>query len=307
MHMNHNLDIAHYSFIDLLGLFDLTYTISIDDLKRAKKKVLMSHPDKSKLPAEYFLFYKKAFDIVYDYYCNNNKVNVEVTAENTKYTKLDENILNNSSAKKIINDMDKSVFNDKFNELFEKNMVGTRPSSSAKNDWFSQDSELYENMDKSVTPGNIGKVFETMKSQNNSIIRHRDFNHMTNTVGSNLYDDDDTTDGHDGGQYVTSDPFSKLKYDDLRKVHKDETIFAVKESDYNNVHKYKSVDEINRARTADKLTPIEKAHAERMLYEQEEIFKKQIAEKKYQSNLRTDQYAEKNKNVLATFLRIQNV
>jgi hypothetical protein len=106
---------------------------------------------------------------------------------------------------------------------------------------------------------------------------------------------------------VTSDPFSKLKYDDLRKVHKDETIFAVKESDYNNVCKYKSVDEINRARTTDKLTPIDKPHAEKMLYEQEEVFKKQIAEKKYQSNLRTNEYAEKNKNVLATFLRIQNV
>jgi hypothetical protein len=306
--MNHNLDIHHYSFVDILGLFDLTYIISIEDLKRAKKKVLMSHPDKSKLAPDYFLFYKKAFDIVYDYYCNNNKVNVEVNAENTKYVKLDENILNNSSTKKvtqIINDMDKSVFNDKFNELFEKNMVSNRPAASAKNEWFTKDSELYENMDKSVTPGNIGKVFETMKNQNNSIIRHRDFNDMTNNmVGSNLYDDDNDC---DDGQYVTSNPFSKLKYDDLRKVHKDETIFAVKESDYNNVYKYKSVDEINRARTADKLTPIDKPRAERMLYEQEEVLKKQIAEKKYQSTLRTNEYAEKNKNVLANFLRIQNV
>jgi hypothetical protein len=270
----------------------------------------MAHPDKSKLPADYFLFYKKAFDIVHEYYCNNNKVNVEVNALNAKYNGLEENILNTSSAKKvtqIINNMDKSVFNDKFNELFEKNMVGTRPAAaSAKNDWFTKEDGLYENMDKSVTPGNIGKVFETMKNQNNSIIRHRDFNHMSNSVGSNLYDND-AADNDDGGQYVTSDPFSKLKYDDLRKVHKDETIFAVKESDYNSVYKYKSVDEINRARTADKLTPIDKTHAERMLYEQEEIFKKQIAEKKYQSNLRTNEYAEKNKNVLATFLRIQNV
>jgi hypothetical protein len=74
-----------------------------------------------------------------------------------------------------------------------------------------------------------------------------------------------------------------------------------------NVRKYHSIDEINRARTADKLTPIDKAHAEKMLYEQEEIFKKQIAEKKYQSTLRTNEYVEKNKNVLANFLRIQNV
>ena len=36
--------------------------MTLEQLKVAKKKVLMIHPDKSKLPAEYFLFYKKAFD-----------------------------------------------------------------------------------------------------------------------------------------------------------------------------------------------------------------------------------------------------
>ena len=56
--MNHNLKIENYSFEELLGLFDLTYNIDIEELKKAKKKVLMIHPDKSKLPSEYFLFYK---------------------------------------------------------------------------------------------------------------------------------------------------------------------------------------------------------------------------------------------------------
>ena len=47
----HNLDIHMYSLNEILDLFGLTYDISIEDLKRAKKKVLMSHPDKSKLDA----------------------------------------------------------------------------------------------------------------------------------------------------------------------------------------------------------------------------------------------------------------
>ena len=49
-----------YSLKDILDLFDLDYDINIDDLKRAKK-VLMTHPDKSRLDAKYFLFYKKSF------------------------------------------------------------------------------------------------------------------------------------------------------------------------------------------------------------------------------------------------------
>ena len=69
----HNLNIHQYSFKELLELFDLSNTISVEDLKRAKKKVLMTHPDKSRLPSEYFLFYKKAFEIIYSFYENKVK------------------------------------------------------------------------------------------------------------------------------------------------------------------------------------------------------------------------------------------
>ena len=35
---SHNLNIHMYKLDEILGLFDLTYDISIDDMKRAKKK-----------------------------------------------------------------------------------------------------------------------------------------------------------------------------------------------------------------------------------------------------------------------------
>ena len=47
MNKAHNLDIHMYSLHDLLNLFELDYNINTEDLKRAKKKVLMTHPDKS--------------------------------------------------------------------------------------------------------------------------------------------------------------------------------------------------------------------------------------------------------------------
>jgi hypothetical protein len=75
-----------YSLDEVLGLFDLKYNITVDDLKRAKKKVLMLHPDKSKLSSEYFLFYKKAFDIIVQFYENQNKQNKAV--ENVEYKPL---------------------------------------------------------------------------------------------------------------------------------------------------------------------------------------------------------------------------
>ena len=70
----HNLNIHMYSLAEILNLFDLDYEFDVEGLKRAKKKVLMLHPDKSKLDPEYFLFYKKA----YGHLCFTNKECVKI-------------------------------------------------------------------------------------------------------------------------------------------------------------------------------------------------------------------------------------
>ena len=70
-----------YSLKEILGMFDLTYNIGVEDMKRAKKIVLMTHPDKSGLDSKYFLFYKKAFDIVIGFYEQQQKENREVPTE----------------------------------------------------------------------------------------------------------------------------------------------------------------------------------------------------------------------------------
>ena len=76
---NHNLDIAMYSLRELLNLFDIdTYDITREQMVAAKKKVLRTHPDKSRLPSEYFLFYKKAFEVVLNFYNDQTKQNAEV-------------------------------------------------------------------------------------------------------------------------------------------------------------------------------------------------------------------------------------
>ena len=82
---SHNLNINMYSFKELLDLFQLDYKMSIDDMKRAKMMVLKMHPDKSRLPPDYFLFYKKAFDMIVQYYNDSVKINTEVPTEEQVY------------------------------------------------------------------------------------------------------------------------------------------------------------------------------------------------------------------------------
>jgi len=289
-----------YSLEEVLGLFDLKYQLTIDDLKRAKKKVLMLHPDKSKLSSEYFLFYKKAFDIILQFYENQNKQNKAV--ENIDYKPLNGE-LNKTNTKNVtsaIKEMNPEKFQNKFNQLFEENMA-KKPNSS-KNEWFAKDEPIY-NIDQNVNASNMRDVLENMKQNNGAIINYRGVENLYSSgSGTNVYDDDDIIDN----SYVTSDPFSKLKYDDLRKVHKDQTVFAVSERDFEKVQTYSSVDHFVRERSRHSLDPMEKQKAEQVLATKERQMQEEMMKRQYQSNLRTMQYEEKNKAVLSSFMMLEN-
>jgi hypothetical protein len=291
-----------YSFAEILTLFDVTHDMTIDDLKRAKKQVLMLHPDKSKLSSEYFLFYKSAFEIVHNYYMNQNKQNQEFTPENINYKNIYKNSVNTPQETQIKNslkDIKVEEFQRMFNDSFEKNMS---KQIVDRNEWFKQDDPIY-NIDKNVNKSNMGAELDKIKEKNRDIVQYKGVQTLMMGGGSNLYDDiDDNT----NSDYITSDPFSKLKFDDLRKVHKDQTVFAVSEKDFNSVPQYKNVDEYNKARSKTDLSPIEKNKAQQILDQQDRIIRESISQKQHQSAMLTKQYSEKNKNVLAQFLRVEN-
>jgi hypothetical protein len=298
----HNLNINTYTLDEILELFHLSYNISVDDLKRAKKVVLMTHPDKSKLGPEYFLFYKKAFDVVVQFYENQHKQNQVVPTEEPKYEPINASNINKSAVKKVtsvINEMNPSEFNSKFNKLFDANM-SSKPNAE-RNSWFTKDEPSYQ-VDGDVNKQNMGAMFDKMKQQQNSTVlsRYRGVENLTSGSGSNLYDEEDND------EYVQCDPFSKLKFDDLRKVHKDQTVLSVSEKDINNVQLYSSIDQYNRVRGQQTLTPLEKSEAEQLLSMQEQQFKQRIMQKEYQSNLKTMEYEQKNKTVLSSFLQLRN-
>ena len=56
-----DLNIHNYDLNDLLNLFKMPFHFKEEDLKSAKKIVLKTHPDKSKLDKEYFLFFSQAY------------------------------------------------------------------------------------------------------------------------------------------------------------------------------------------------------------------------------------------------------
>ena len=305
--MTHNLQIQSYSFDELLELLDIrSYDFSIEDLKRAKKKVLMLHPDKSRLGPEYFLFYKKALEIVVQFYDNQNRQNQVMNEDTTKYRPENADKTTNKQITKMIGKMSTEDFQDKFNQLFESNQMAERPDPT-RNEWFRSETPglMTPENTKNMNSKNMGQVFDTLKQQNAGLVQYRGVqNMMVSSAGaSQLYGDDADI---DNGSYITSDPFSKLKFDDLRKVHKDQTVFAVSESDFSKVKQYSSVDHFQRERNKESMGPLDKAEAERILADQERIIRQNIMKKEYEAKKQTLEYEAKNSSILGTFLRLGN-
>jgi len=304
MNNNHNLDIQTYNLKDILNLFNLNEKdlITIEDIKRAKHIVLKMHPDKSRLCSDYFLFYKKALDIVVEFYKEHTKINQEISDKeiiyNPKHEKTEN--LNENQIKKTISKIGVEKFQETFNQLFDSNMK-INQDTPEKNRW-KQDNQydIPTNITKSTMNENFERIKHHQQTSNNLIV-YKGFKELHSVGGNPFYDDDD----EEQSNYITSDPFSKLKFDDLRKVHNDQTIFSVSEKDFNKVTKYKSYNELQQARANSHITPINKQESQQILDLQEKQIREIMMKKEYKSKLQTMHYDEKQKSILSKFLLLK--
>lgn len=293
MTTTHNLDINTYSLEEIFGLFDLDYGLTEDKMRKAKMKVLMIHPDKSRLPATYFHFYKQAYEIVLNIYKQKNK-----GKQSTTYTPdvdSSSSIGNNSSSIPSI-DVSK-VSKAKFNELYEQNM--TRKVDSSKFDWFKNDEPVLEDFSKrQVNPKNMGSELEALKQKQAALMVYKGVQEMRSGGGTSYFDEDD------GDEYAACDVFSKLKFDDLRKVHKDQTVFAVSEADFNKRPQYKTVDQFVRDRDSGGNAPLSKMEAASLLERQQKEKEQQIMNKQYRDYMLQKEYEAKQNAVRSAFLQL---
>jgi len=298
----YNLDVSMYSLKEVLHLFDIdNYNVSDIQIKKAKRKTLMMHPDKSRLPKEYFLFYKKAFDIVLNFYNEQNKQNQVV--EDKAYSPFDNNNEETEKIKEHINNTNSNKtksqkFQREFNKLFEDNMM--KKDDAEKNQWFRDDATQYE-INNCVNASNIGQTFRQMKVNNQDIVVHKDVQSTTHSLGTDLYENEDAS------SYCSSNIFDKLKFDDLRKVHKDQTIMNVCESDFSKMETFGSVEHYNRHRNSQPIVHMSEEQSRKQLHQKYENHKQTMLNKEHKSNIQTMDYVEKTKHVMGSlFLHIEN-
>jgi hypothetical protein len=301
MTSTHNLDINTYSLEEIFGLFDLNYNLTEDSMRTAKKKVLMIHPDKSRLPANYFLFYKQAYEIVLNIYKQKSKFNGDSKSAQQQYTPDVEQhaSIGNNGSPHVDANISKKFSNSKFNELYDQNMV--RKTDTSRFDWFKQDEPVIDDFSKrQVNPKNMGSELEAIKQKQAALQVYKGVQEMQSGGGTSYFEDDG-----ESNEYVACDVFSKLKFDDLRKVHKDQTVFAVSEADFNKRPQYKTVDQFVRERDAGGSAPLSKTDAAQLLERQQKEKEQLIMNKQHRDYMLQKEYEEKQKSVRAAFLQLR--
>lgn len=248
-----DLNLDNYELQDLLNLFKLDYTFSLEDLKQAKKMVMKTHPDKSNLPKEYFLFFCSAFKVIVSIHKFRKSGNAEQSTEYVPDNEEDE--AKELMLKKLAN---KPNFNKIFNELFEKHRVTDEDSAGGYGDWLKSDEDIDTSV---VTKNNMHAAFEAKKSKARGEL----------AIKANIVEMGG--DGYGQSDLVGSVPesygsalFSNLGYEDLRKAHV-ETVIPVTQEDLNARPVYANEQDLRHHRDIDRGKPMTKEESNQYLNE----------------------------------------
>ena len=234
-----DLNIHNYELNDLLNLFKLPFHFKEEHLKEAKKIVLKTHPDKSGLDKEYFLFFSQA----YKYLLKIHQLRQSSTTTNTEYDK--DELWSNEHSVLIdgkIKTMSQEDYADWFNSTFEKMRLKDESEETGYGDWLKSDDDL---VSETVTTTNqMNEYIQNKKKELRALVVHNDFQDM-NTSNGGQFDLVREIPGNYG-----SSMFDKLQFEDVRKAHC-ESVIPVTEEDFHNRKKYTNIDELNRERTQD--------------------------------------------------------
>ena len=231
---NFDLNIDNYDLEDLLNLFHLNYEFNEIDMKKAKNVALKTHPDKSGLNREVFMFFMKAYKMlesIYEFKMKRSRCVSNISYESEKMETSKKALL-----LKKLDGMKAGDFNKWFNNMFEKVKITDDDVDGGYGKWFKSNEDMDE--DRITNKRDMEAAFNKKKAASRELIIHKGVNELSYNGGGY-----DLT--RNKPEEYSSDIFSKLQYDDLRKVHT-ETVVPVTREDYLRKKKYSNVTEFQK-------------------------------------------------------------
>ena len=253
--MDLDLDIRNYELRDILNLFKLPSVFTELHMREAKLTVMRTHPDKSGLDKEYFLFFSKAYKILHEVY----QVRAGLSRQkDAKYDDVKEDIdaRRNANSDKLKR-MNADEFNSWFNQTFEQNRMHDEEQDSGYGDWLKDNDADADNDDADLGEGSTwAQRMEQLERRKQRLreqalvvrseVRSID---SYNSAGYGL--SRECPEEHSSGLNFGSG--SSLAYEDLKKAHT-ESVIPVTHEDYEAVRKYKNMNELQMSRDMDRRT-----------------------------------------------------
>ena len=290
--MDIDFNINNYNLDDILNLFKLDKNFTFNDLKNAKKYVLMLHPDKSGLDKEYFLFYTKAFRVINNIYEFSKRKQEKLDNTNSDIKYSNDNILNENGNKVIIDNFVEQKgkdFNRWFNKEFEKNNLQDDNVKNGYGDWLTSNDDLDE-LNQKMSINQLHDNINEKKKKLSALAKREEIREISHNSG-NLLD----TSVPDNYQ---SDIFSKLQYEDLKLAHT-ESVVPVTKDDFDNSLKFNNVESYRQYRNSQDVNPINEKESMNYFSNKNSLEDRQALDLAYKLSLQTEESKRFNKNLLS--------
>ena len=238
--MEVDLDLENYSFDELITLFKLSRNFTTHDVKKAKKIVLQTHPDKSGLPKEYFLFFSKAYriDVQINDFRNKTTRDGKYGEDNTYSQILDDE--DHDKVSIVENIGKKKEFNTFFNKMFEQMKNSNEEDETGYDEWLKQEDT------QTTTVNSVSSMhsnFEQLKNEKRALVVYSGIDDIVDNISSGSQ----SLSGNAPSTYTNTTVFSKHNYIDVKEAY-DNPVIPVTNNDYINKKKYSTVDELKRDR-----------------------------------------------------------
>ena len=260
MDLDLDLDVRNYELRDILNLFKLPSVFNELNMREAKLIVMRTHPDKSGLDKEYFLFFSKAYKILHEVY----QVRAGLSRQkDAKYDDVKEDIdaRRNANSDKLKR-MNADEFNRWFNQTFEQNRLHDEEQDSGYGDWLrsndADDADTREDNDENDDAMDEGSTWaqrmeqlerRKKKLRDQALVVRSEVRTFESGSGFSL--SRECPEEHSSGLNFGSS--SSLAYEDLKKAHT-ESVIPVTHEDYEAVRKYKNMNELQMSRDIDRRT-----------------------------------------------------
>ena len=284
---NLDLNFDNYSLNEILNLFEISADFDENSMKMAKKKVLMTHPDKSGLDPEVFLFFSKAYKYLYFMF--------QFRHRNDKTIR--EDLDGDESHSEIIAKIrEKKDFHKVFNELFEEHKMRDEFRDTGYDEWLSSDQGLSDSSHNVRNMTDMKNAFYQEKRKKMELIK---YNGVEDVHDSSHYD----LTGSAPDNYSSS-LFSNLQYEDVKVAHS-ENIIPVSEQDYDPSKQFQSVMQLQQFRGSQDMTPLADAQAKQYLENKQKLDDRESTRRAFLLARQMEEAQKKNEQFLAKFKYLQ--